>query len=90
LDRSTLRRLEDKTDIHFSTKWRQAQKYADHVPHPLERLKENLTSTSKILLLDGKYVNIRGSSVCIHIAYDSKLGVIDFWIDDSENKRCWI
>lgn len=89
LDRSTLRRIENKTDISFSAKWKQAQKYADHIPHPLEHLSKNLSNTSKILLLDGKHVNILGNPVCIHIAYDSKIGVIDFWVDDSENKTAY-
>lgn len=34
-------------------------------------------------------MNILGSSVCIHIACDSAIGVIDFWIDDAENKTAY-
>ena len=89
LDRSTLRRIEIKTDVHFSTKWRQAQKYADHIPEPLENLRKNFSKSSKILLLDGKYVNILGESFCVHIAYDTGIGVVDFWIDDTENKTAY-
>lgn len=40
-------------------------------------------------MLDGKYVSILGKSICIHIAFDSSLGVIDFWIDDTENKTAY-
>lgn len=89
MDRSTLRRIQKRTEIHFSTKWRQAQKYADEIIHPLEHLKKNLERASRILLLDGKYVNIRGESVCIPIAYDSAIGVVDFWIDDTEIKTAY-
>lgn len=89
MDRSTLRRIQTKTEIHFSTKWRQAQKYADLVYEPLENLRRNINKSSKILLLDGKHVSILGASVCVHIAYDTGVGVVDFWIDDSENKTAY-
>jgi len=89
LDRSTLRRIQKKTSIHFSTKWRQAQKYADHIIEPLENLRKNIRKSSKILLLDGKYVSILGESVCVHIAYDTEIGVVDFWVDDTENKTAY-
>ena len=49
LDRSTLRRIEERTDICFSTKWKQVQKYADLINSPLER---DFSKASKILLLD--------------------------------------
>lgn len=75
--------------MHFSTKWRQAQKYADHVGAPAENLRKNIQKSSKILLLDGKYVSILGESVCIHIAYDTGIGVVDFWVDDTENKTAY-
>lgn len=89
LDRSTLRRIEERTGVGFSSKWRQSQKYADFLPTPLDNLKKNLSKASKILLLDGKHVNILGESVCIHIAFDTEIGVIDFWIDDTENKTAY-
>lgn len=89
LDRSTLRRIEERTSIHYSAKWKQVQKYADHVPTPLDNLRKNIAKASKILLLDGKQVNVRGKSICIHIAYDTWIGVINYWIDDSENKTAY-
>ena len=89
MDRSTLRRIEEKTDISFSAKWKQAQKYADHIPEPLDNLRKNLTLASGILMLDGKHVNILGESVCIHIAFDTGIGVIDYWTDDTENKTAY-
>lgn len=75
--------------MSFSAKWKQAQKYADPIHEPLENLQKNLSKTSKILLLDGKYVNILGESVCVHIAFDSGIGVVDFWVDDTENKTAY-
>lgn len=89
LDRSTLRRIQEKTDIHFSTKWRQAQKYADYIHEPIENLRKKILNASKILLLDGKYVSILGESVCVQIAYDTGIGVVDFWVDDTENKTAY-
>lgn len=89
LDRSTLRRIEERTSVSFSAKWKQAQKYADHIDEPLENLRKNFRKSSKILLLDGKHVNILGESVCVHIAYDTGIGVVDFWVDDTENKTAY-
>ncbi len=84
-----MRRIEERTNVSYSGKWKQVQKYADYIPSPLENLKQNLGLSSKILLLDAKYVKIRNKSVCIHIAYDTFLGVIDYWIDDTENKTAY-
>ncbi len=42
-----------------------------------------------ILLLDGKWVNILGEHFCIHIAYDTGIGVVDYWIDCTENKQAY-
>ena len=73
--------------MSFSGKWKQAQKYADHIHEPLENLRKNFLKSSKILLFDGKYVNILGESVCVHIAYDTGIGVVDFWVDDTESEN---
>lgn len=89
MDKSTLRRIEEKTGVNFSSKWRQSQKYAESLQTPLDHLKKNLSKASKILLLDGKHVNILGESVCVHIAYDTVIGVIDYRIDDTENKTAY-
>lgn len=40
-------------------------------------------------MLDGKYVRVKGKSVCIHIAYDTGIGVVNYWIDDTENKTAY-
>lgn len=89
LDRSTLRRIEKRTTVNYSTKWRNAQKYAEHIPTPLENLGKNLFQASRILMLDGTFTKVNGITKCIHIAYDTGIGVIDYWIDDSENKTAY-
>jgi transposase-like protein len=90
LDRSTLRRIRDRTKTKdHSWHWRSAQKYADHIPSPLQNLKTNLSKASKILLLDGIYVKIKGKDNCVHIAFDTNLGVVDFWQDCTENKQAY-
>jgi transposase-like protein len=89
LDRSTLRRIEEKTEVHYSAKWRQAQKYADSIPSPIEHFQKNKDQASQIVLMDAKYVRIRDKSVCIHIAYDTGIGVIHYWIDETENKTAY-
>lgn len=89
LDRSTLRRIEERTTVNHSTKWRNAQKYAEHIPTPLANLQKNLTQASRILMLDGTFTKVSGITKCIHIAYDTGIGVIDYWIDDTENKTAY-
>lgn len=66
-----------------------AQKYADHIPSPLENLKNNLCNSSGILLLDGFFANIKGADNCVHIAYDTGIGVVDYWQDCTENKQAY-
>ena len=34
-------------------------------------------------------MNILGKSICIHIAFDTNIGVIDYFIDDTENKTAY-
>lgn len=52
-------------------------------------MKKNLSLATKILLLDGIFVNIKGKENCVHIAYDTGLGVVDYWQDCSENKQAY-
>lgn len=66
-----------------------AQKYANHIPSPLENLKKNLHKATKILLLDGFFANIKGKDNCVHIAYDTGIGVVDYWQDCTENKQAY-
>lgn len=89
LDRSTLRRIEEKTTKSHMAHWKLSQKYADHIPSPLENLKLNLAKASGILLLDGIHVKIKGDDNCVHIAYDTGIGVVDYWQDCTENKQAY-
>ena len=36
-------------------------------------------------MLDGTFTKIKGKQKYIHIALDINIGVIDYWIDDTEN-----
>lgn len=69
--------------------WYRVQEYADHVPHPLLYLRQNLSKASHILIFDAIYIKIRGQGYCVHIAYDTGIGVIHFAIDDSENATAY-
>lgn len=89
LDRSTLRRVRDRTGKSHVAHFKLAQKYAQHVPSPLEHFKAHRNQATGILLMDGKWIKIRGESFCIHIAYDTGLGVVDYWIDCTENKQAY-
>ncbi|PCI25636.1 hypothetical protein COB57_00225 [Candidatus Peregrinibacteria bacterium] len=89
LDRSTLRRIEERTGVAYRTKWKEVQEYANHIPSPLENLSNNLDKATGILMLDGTFVKVLGEDRCIHIAYDTGIGVIDYWIDDTENKTAY-
>jgi hypothetical protein len=86
LDRSALRRVGERTSADFTTKWRLAQRYAEHVPSPLENYKRNRHLASGILVLDALFVGVKGRMMAVMVAYDTGLGVIDCWIDVTENK----
>lgn len=55
----------------------------------MENLKKNLNKATGILILDGKHVNILGDDCCIHVAYDTGIGVVDYWIDVTENRTAY-
>lgn len=67
-------------------KWKQVQKYAEHVPNPLNHLKNHLSFASFVLLLDVTYVSILGQDRAIFIAYDTGIGIIDYAIAFKEEK----
>jgi len=69
--------------------WKLAQKYADHIPSPLENLKNKLSDATGVLLLDGFFASIKGQDNCVHIAFDTGIGVVDFWQDCTENKQAY-
>jgi transposase-like protein len=89
LDRSPLRRIEERTDVNFVTKWRLAQKYADHIPYPLQNYLRNKNKATGILIVDATFTKVKGEDRAIMIAYDTGIGVIDFWIDYTENKTAY-
>ena len=70
-------------------KWKQVQQYAEHIPSPLENYRRNRHLASHILLLDATYTKIRGEDRAIIIAFDTGIGVIDYWIDESENNTAY-
>lgn len=71
------------------THWKRVQHYAQCIPTPLERCKVLASQASGVLILDGTFVKVRGDERCIHIAYDTSIGVVDYWIDDTENKTAY-
>ena len=40
-------------------------------------------------MLDGFYAKIRGEDNCVHIAFDTGVGVVDYWQDCTENKQAY-
>ena len=70
-------------------KWKQVQQYADHIRSPLENFIKNKEKATGILLLDATFTKVRGEDRAILIAYDTGIGVIDYWIDVTENKTAY-
>ena len=66
-------------------KWKQVQEYAKHVPIPLKNYTKNKDKASHILVLDATFTKTKGEDRAILIAYDTGVGVIDCWIDWTEN-----
>lgn len=89
LDRSTLRRIEERTDVNFTAKWRRAQVYAKHIPFPLMHYVKNRERASHVLLLDATFTRVKGEDRAIMIAYDTGIGVLDYWIDVTENATAY-
>lgn len=89
LDRSTLRRIQDRTNIGFTAKWRQTQAYADHIPSPIEHYIRNRKKATGILLADALFTKVRGKDRAVMIAWDTGVGVVDYVIDVTENKTAY-
>lgn len=68
-------------------KWKQVQRYASHIPSPLEHLKKMIGFSSGILVLDATFVYVLGKDTSILIAYDTGLGVVDYLIGSKEKKE---
>lgn len=70
-------------------KWKQIQKYACHVPSPLLHYFRHREKATHILLLDATFTTIKGRNRAIMIAYDTGIGVVDYWIDVTENATAY-
>jgi len=79
----------DKSGVSKMGKWKQVQKYADHIPKPLENYLRNKENASRILMMDATFTKVKGEDRAIMIAYDTGIGVIDYWIDVTENKTAY-
>jgi len=65
------------------------QKYASHILSPLENYIKNKDHASGILLLDATFTKIKGEDLGVIIAYDTGIGVVDYWFDVSENATAY-
>lgn len=79
----------DKSGISKMGKWKQVQKYADHIPSPLQNYLRGKNEATGILIVDATFTNVKGEGRAIMIAYDTGIGVIDYWIDYTENKTAY-
>lgn len=70
-------------------KWKQVQKYSKHISSPLIHYLRNKQKATEILLLDATFTKVKGEERAIMMAYDSGIGLIDYWIDESENKTAY-
>lgn len=70
-------------------KQKQVQRYVDHIPSPLQNYIKNKNKATGILLLDATFTRVKGGGRAIIIAYDTGIGVIDYWIDCTENKTAY-
>lgn len=89
LDRSTYARIKEKTGVSKMGKWKQVQEYARRIPSPLENYLRNKDEASGLLILDAVFTKVKGEERAIMIAYDTGIGVIDYWIDVTENKTAY-
>lgn len=65
------------------------QKYSQHVPYPIIHYMRNKEKATGILLLDATFTKVKGKERAMMIAYDSGIGVIDYWVDSGENKTAY-
>ena len=70
-------------------KWKQAQEYARHIPSPLLHYVRHRGEATGILLLDATFTAVKGRGRAIMIAYDTGIGVVDYWIDETENATAY-
>jgi transposase-like protein len=70
-------------------KWKQVQKYADHIPLPIENYVRNRDKATHILLVDALFTRTKGKDTAVMIAWDTGIGVVDYVIDCTENKTAY-
>lgn len=70
-------------------KWRQVQEYARHIPSPLHNYVLHREKASYILVLDATFTKVKGDDRAVMIAYDTGIGVVDYWIDVTENATAY-
>jgi transposase-like protein len=70
-------------------KWKQVQKYAAHIPSPLEHYVRHHEEATHILLVDALFTTVRGDGRAVMIAWDTGIGVVDYVIDCTENKTAY-
>lgn len=70
-------------------RWKQVQKYAGHIPSPLEHYVRNRDKATHILLVDAMFTAVRGDERAVMIAWDTGIGVVDYVIDNTENKTVY-
>ena len=70
-------------------KWKQVQKYAEHIPSPLENAHKHVSSVASILILDATWVRILKRDKAIVIAYDTEIGAVDYLIRNKESKHAY-
>jgi transposase-like protein len=70
-------------------KWKQVMAYGKHIPSPLHNYIRNRGKATAILILDATFTPVGGEDRAILIAYDTGIGVIDYWIDETENKTAY-
>lgn len=70
-------------------KWRQVQEYGRHIPSPLHHYVHHRDRATHILVLDATFTKVKGNDRAIMIAYDTGIGVVDYWIDVTENATAY-
>lgn len=70
-------------------KWKQVAAYSRHIPSPLLNYVKNKHKATCILILDATFTRVGGNDRAVLIAYDTGIGVIDYWIDETENKTAY-
>ena len=70
-------------------KWKQVQEYARHILSPLHHYVLNRAKATHILVLDATFTKVWGEDRAVMIAYDTGIGVVDYWIDVTENATAY-